>query len=94
MFWIVIRLKQVEHIRNERATLAVVAGHPFITTLITTFSDRECLYMLVCDVLYVICSMLMQASLTIALVAKSLHIYEEHDDSAKLPHAFMPQRLY
>lgn len=43
----VIRLKQVEHIRNERSTLAAVAGHPFITTLITTFSDRDCLYMLV-----------------------------------------------
>ncbi|KAI4190170.1 MAG: hypothetical protein L6R41_000978 [Letrouitia leprolyta] len=42
----VIRLKQVEHIRNERSTLAAVAGHPFITTLITTFSDRDCLYML------------------------------------------------
>ncbi|KAI4170527.1 MAG: hypothetical protein LQ343_004904 [Gyalolechia ehrenbergii] len=42
----VIRLKQVEHIRNERSTLAAVAGHPFITTLITTFSDRESLYML------------------------------------------------
>lgn len=42
----IIRLKQVEHIRNERSTLAAVAGHPFITTLITTFSDRDCLYML------------------------------------------------
>ncbi|KAL9119283.1 MAG: hypothetical protein Q9187_004163 [Circinaria calcarea] len=43
----IIRLKQVEHVRNERNTLAAVAGHPFITTLITTFSDKECLYMLV-----------------------------------------------
>ncbi|KAI4087839.1 MAG: hypothetical protein LQ344_006531 [Seirophora lacunosa] len=42
----IIRLKQVEHIRNERNTLAAVAGHPFITTLITTFSDRDTLYML------------------------------------------------
>ncbi|KAL8843354.1 MAG: hypothetical protein Q9170_000212 [Blastenia crenularia] len=42
----VIRLKQVEHIQNERSTLAAVAGHPFITTLITTFSDRDSLYML------------------------------------------------
>ncbi|KAL8738706.1 MAG: hypothetical protein Q9181_000528 [Wetmoreana brouardii] len=41
----IIRLKQVEHIRNERSTLAAVAGHPFITTLITTFQDRDCLYM-------------------------------------------------
>lgn len=43
----VIRLKQVEHIRNERNTLAAVAGHPFITTMITSFSDRDSLYMLV-----------------------------------------------
>jgi serine/threonine protein kinase len=43
----VIRLKQVEHIRNERNTLATVAGHPFITTMITSFSDRDSLYMLV-----------------------------------------------
>ncbi|KAI4253931.1 MAG: hypothetical protein L6R42_007389, partial [Xanthoria sp. 1 TBL-2021] len=42
----IIRLKQVEHIRNERRTLAAVAGHPFITTLVTTFSDRDSLYML------------------------------------------------
>ena len=43
----VIKLKQVEHVRNERNTLGAVAGHPFITTLKRTFSDRECLYMLV-----------------------------------------------
>lgn len=43
----VIKLKQVEHIRNERNALASVAGHPFITTLVTSFADRECLYMLV-----------------------------------------------
>ncbi|KAL8718866.1 MAG: hypothetical protein Q9225_004056 [Loekoesia sp. 1 TL-2023] len=42
----IIRLKQVEHIQNERSTLAAVAGHPFVTTLITTFSDRDSLYML------------------------------------------------
>ncbi|KAL2219989.1 camp-dependent protein kinase catalytic subunit [Thermoascus aurantiacus ATCC 26904] len=42
----VIKLKQVEHVRNERNTLTAVAGHPFITTLITTFSDDQCLYML------------------------------------------------
>ncbi|MCJ1393372.1 serine/threonine protein kinase, AGC [Xylographa bjoerkii] len=42
----IIKLKQVEHVRNERNTLGAVAGHPFITTLITTFSDKECLYML------------------------------------------------
>jgi len=43
----VIKLKQVNHVNHERAILADVAGHPFITTLRTTFSDRDCLYMLV-----------------------------------------------
>ncbi|KAI9812768.1 MAG: serine/threonine protein kinase, AGC [Pycnora praestabilis] len=42
----IIRLKQVEHVRNERNVLAAVAGHPFITTMITSFSDEESLYML------------------------------------------------
>lgn len=43
----VIKLKQVEHVRNESKCLSKAAGHPFITTLITTFSDEQCLYMLV-----------------------------------------------
>lgn len=42
----VIRLKQVEHVRNERNVLAAVAGHPFITTMIASFQDRDSLYML------------------------------------------------
>ncbi|RMZ79006.1 hypothetical protein DV737_g3622, partial [Chaetothyriales sp. CBS 132003] len=42
----VIKLKQVEHVRNERNVLAAVAGHPFITTLVTSFSDATSLYML------------------------------------------------
>ena len=42
----VIKLKQVEHVRNERDVLAAVAGHPFITTLIASFSDETSLYML------------------------------------------------
>ncbi|KFZ01230.1 hypothetical protein V500_00849 [Pseudogymnoascus sp. VKM F-4518 (FW-2643)] len=42
----VIKLKQVDHVNHERAILADVAGYPFITTLITTFTDSECLYML------------------------------------------------
>ncbi|KAI9795212.1 MAG: serine/threonine protein kinase, AGC [Piccolia ochrophora] len=42
----IIRLKQVEHVQNERAVLAGVAGHPFITTMIGSFSDRDALYML------------------------------------------------
>jgi hypothetical protein len=43
----VIRLKQVDHVNHEREILADVAGHPFITTLIATFSDCDSLYMLV-----------------------------------------------
>jgi protein kinase A len=46
----VIKLKQVDHVNHERAVLADVAGHPFITTLITTFSDHDSLYMLVCHI--------------------------------------------
>ncbi|KAI9743806.1 MAG: serine/threonine protein kinase, AGC [Claussenomyces sp. TS43310] len=42
----VVRLKQVDHVNQERAILADVAGHPFITTLIATFSDTDSLYML------------------------------------------------
>lgn len=42
----VIRLKQVEHVRNERNTLAAVAGHPFITTMVASFQDADTLYML------------------------------------------------
>jgi protein kinase A len=42
----VVRLKQVDHVNHERSILSDVAGHPFITTLITTFSDHDSLYML------------------------------------------------
>ncbi|ESZ98360.1 cAMP-dependent protein kinase catalytic subunit [Sclerotinia borealis F-4128] len=42
----VIKLKQVDHVNHERSVLADVAGHPFITTLITSFADRDSLYML------------------------------------------------
>ena len=42
---IVIRLKQVEHVRNERNVLAAVAGHPFITTMVASFQDTNTLYM-------------------------------------------------
>ena len=43
----VIKLKQVEHVRNERNVLAAVAGHPFITTMVASFQDYDSLYMLV-----------------------------------------------
>lgn len=42
----VIKLKQIDHVRHERAILAEVAGHPFITNLIASFSDHDSLYML------------------------------------------------
>lgn len=42
----VIKLKQIDHVNHERSVLADVAGHPFITTLITSFSDYDSLYML------------------------------------------------
>jgi len=48
----VIRLKQVDHVNHEREILADVAGHPFITTLIATFSDYDSLYMLVSFLLH------------------------------------------
>ncbi|KAF1840081.1 Pkinase-domain-containing protein [Cucurbitaria berberidis CBS 394.84] len=41
----VIRLKQVEHVRNERNILAQVAGHPFITTMVASFQSLDSLYM-------------------------------------------------
>lgn len=42
----VVKLKQIDHVRHERAILADVAGHPFITSLTASFSDRDSLYML------------------------------------------------
>lgn len=42
----VVKLKQVEHVRNERNVLAAVAGHPFITQMLASFSDSHSLYML------------------------------------------------
>lgn len=48
----VIRLKQVEHVRNERNVLAKVAGHPFITTMVASFQSLESLYMVVRSLLW------------------------------------------
>ncbi|RYP84997.1 hypothetical protein DL770_005126 [Monosporascus sp. CRB-9-2] len=42
----VIKLKQIDHVRHERQILGDVAGHPFITELIASFSDHDSLYML------------------------------------------------
>lgn len=58
-----IKLKQVEHVRNERKTLAAVNGHPFITNLIASFSDDQSLYMLV-SFLYLVSYLLQGANLS------------------------------
>jgi len=42
----VIKLKQVDHVRHERRILSDVAGFPFITELMASFSDHDSLYML------------------------------------------------
>lgn len=42
----VIKLKQIDHVRHERAILGDVSGHPFITNMIASFADRDFLYLL------------------------------------------------
>lgn len=42
----VIKLKQIDHVRHERTILGEVSGHPFITNLLASFSDRDSLYLL------------------------------------------------
>lgn len=42
----VIKLRQVDHVRHERAILDEVSGHPFITNLRASFSDTDFLYLL------------------------------------------------
>jgi len=41
----IIRLKQVEHVKNEKNILMMIA-HPFIVSLYATFQDERALYML------------------------------------------------
>jgi len=41
----VIQLKQVEHVQNERSTLAAASGHPFINSLFCTFRDGDRIYL-------------------------------------------------
>ena len=91
----VIKLKQVDHVNHERSVLADVAGHPFITTLITSFSDHDSLYMLVSDLPdpNLTGTSLTTHSLTTALVAKSSPTYEKQNDSMKTHPASMPQKL-
>ncbi|ERS99514.1 AGC/PKA protein kinase [Sporothrix schenckii ATCC 58251] len=42
----VIKLKQIDHVRHERQILQDVAGHPFITNMLASFSDHDFLYLL------------------------------------------------
>lgn len=42
----VIKLKQIDHVRHEREILGEVSGHPFITNLLASFTDRDFLYLL------------------------------------------------
>lgn len=94
VFDAVIRLKQVEHIKNERNTLSAVAGHPFITTMITSFSDKDCLYMLVRDPISYMSNQYADArSLTIALEAKSSPTCVERENLTKTLQDSMLQRL-
>jgi hypothetical protein len=67
----VIRLKQVEHVRNERNVLAKVAGHPFITTMVASFQSLDSLYMVVRLTLILRQPFSDVSSSTIALVVKS-----------------------
>lgn len=53
---LVVKLKQVEHVRNERKTLVAVSGHPFMMSMVASFADDQCLYLLVRDPVIVCCS--------------------------------------
>lgn len=91
----VIKLKQVEHVRNERKSLVAVNGHPFITNLVASFSDELSLYMLVRFVyLYPISyKLLTSRSWTFALEVRSLPISDACDASTKRPRDSTPRRL-
>lgn len=94
-----IKLKQVEHVRNERKALAAVIDHPFITTLIASFSDEKCLYMLVWQPFprnseYVLDSheVLTIVSWIIVLEVKYSHISDDNDALAKKSPRSMPPK--
>jgi serine/threonine protein kinase len=42
----VVRLRQIEHVRNEREVLRSVADHPFVVTLYQTFQTSSTIFML------------------------------------------------
>lgn len=92
----VIRLKQVEHVRNERNVLAAVAGHPFITTMVASFQDRDSLYMLVCRTHASIAEqrLLTQPSLITAPAAKSSAIFVGPDASTSQRLNSTPPKSY
>ena len=79
----VIKLKQVDHVNHERQVLADVAGHPFITTLITSFSDNDSLYMLVSQPTPINGPELTESSLITALAVKSSPTSARPSDSTK-----------
>lgn len=91
----VIRLKQVEHVRNERNVLAKVAGHPFITTMVASFQSLDSLYMVVRSGAYRQRSSMtdMVNSSTTAPAAKSSATCGEHGASTSPPHSSMLPRL-
>jgi hypothetical protein len=93
----VVRLKQVEHVRNERNVLAGVAGHPFITTMVASFQDRDSLYMLVStskiNNITKKPMLIVGNSLIIALEAKYSAIFDEPDDSMRKHPNFMLPKL-
>ena len=87
----VIKLKQVDHVNHERSVLADVAGHPFITTLITSFSDHDSLYMLVCPPSPLLDQFNTFSSIT-ALEAKYSPTSARPSASKKTPLASMPPK--
>lgn len=81
----VIKLKQVDHVNHERSILADVSGYPFITNLITSFSDNDSLYMLVSALssLYRMRADNLINSLIFALAAKSSPTSVKQNDSTR-----------
>jgi len=88
----VIKLKQVDHVNHERSVLADVAGHPFITTLITSFSDHDSLYMLVGCQTQLETSTNANYSLITAPVARSFPTFGKRNASMRIRRGFTRQK--
>ncbi len=84
-----VKLKQVDHVNHERSVLADVAGHPFITTLITTFSDHDSLYMLVSSSSFLPSLADMRSSI-IVRVARYSPTFAKRKDSMRTLHDSTP----